>query len=107
MYTYSTTYPDTKRRSASLPQNVPIVFIIDADPAMRDELALVVRSAGLQPEAFSSAREFLSHSRPPVPSCLVLDVNLPDLNGLDLQKQSHPSGPTCRSSSSPVIGMSR
>src|SRR6476619_4927972 len=65
----------------------PIVFVIDDDVSVVELLLLLIRSAGWQPETFASAQEFLA--RPPVfaPSCLVLDVNLPDLNGLDLQKR--------------------
>src|SRR5438270_13216281 len=64
-----------------------IVFVVDDDVSVRESLELLIRSAGWQPETFASAQEFLA--RPPVfaPSCLVLDVNLPDLNGLDLQKR--------------------
>ena len=65
----------------------PIVFVVDDDVSVRESLEALIRSAGWQPETFASAEEFLS--RPPVlaPSCLVLDVSLPDLNGLDLQKR--------------------
>ena len=65
----------------------PIVFVVDDDVSVRESLELMIRSAGWQPEVFASAREFLSHPRVLAPSCLVLDVNLPDLNGLDLQKR--------------------
>ena len=63
----------------------PIVFVVDDDVSVRESLEALIRFAGWQPEMFASAREFLA--RPPVlaPSCLVLDVTLPDLNGLDLQ----------------------
>jgi FixJ family two-component response regulator len=64
----------------------PIVFVVDDDVSVRESLELLVRSAGWQSETFESAREFLSHPRVPCPSCLVLDVTLPDLNGLELQK---------------------
>src|ERR1700687_5246215 len=65
----------------------PIVFVVDDDISVRESLEALIRDAGWQPETFASAQEFLS--RPPVlaPSCLVLDVTLPDLNGLDLQKR--------------------
>jgi FixJ family two-component response regulator len=65
----------------------PIVFVVDDNVSVRESLELMIRWAGWQPETFASAREFLSHSRVLAPSCLVLDVNLPDLNGLDLQKR--------------------
>lgn len=65
--------------------HAPTVFIVDDDESVRASLELLVRSAGWQPEAFSSAREFLA--RPPAerPSCLLLDFGLPDLNGLEVQ----------------------
>jgi FixJ family two-component response regulator len=64
----------------------PVVFVVDDDISVRESLELLIRSAGLQPETFESAREFLSYARPQVPNCLILDVNLPDLSGLDLQQ---------------------
>jgi FixJ family two-component response regulator len=65
----------------------PIVFVVDDDISVRESLELLIRDAGWRPEIFESAQEFLSRSRVLVPSCLVLDVTLPDLNGLDLQKR--------------------
>src|SRR5262245_36434801 len=65
----------------------PNVFVVDDDVSVRESLELLVRQAGWQVETFASAREFLARPRDPTPSCLVLDVNLPDLNGLDLQKR--------------------
>ena len=65
----------------------PIVFVVDDDVSVRESLELLIRCAGWQPETFASAQEFLSRPRVLAPSCLVLDVNLPDLNGLDLQKR--------------------
>jgi FixJ family two-component response regulator len=64
----------------------PIVFVVDDDISVRESLELLIHSAGWQPETFESAREFLSRPRVLVPSCLVLDITLPGLNGLDLQK---------------------
>jgi FixJ family two-component response regulator len=61
------------------------VFIVDDDVSVRESLELLIHSAGWQPETFASAQEFLARPRVPVPSCLVLDVSLPGLNGLDLQ----------------------
>ena len=55
--------------------------------SVRESLELLIKSAGWQPETFGSAQEFLSHPRPAVPCCLVLDVTLPGLSGLELQKQ--------------------
>ena len=64
---------------------MPIVFVVDDDVSVRESLELMISSAGWKPEIFASAKEFLSRPRAHAPSCLVLDVNLPDLNGLDLQ----------------------
>ena len=63
----------------------PIVFIVDDDESVREALAGLVRSAGWKVEMFASAREFLARPRADAPSCLVLDLQLPDLSGLDLQ----------------------
>ena len=65
----------------------PIVFVVDDDVSVRESLELLIRSEGWQPETFASAQEFLARPRVLVPSCLVLDVSLPGLNGLDLQKR--------------------
>ena len=64
----------------------PVVFVVDDDVSVRESVELLIRSAGWQPETFTSAQEFLARPRPVVPNCLILDVNLPDLSGLDLQK---------------------
>lgn len=64
---------------------MPVVFVVDDDISVRESLELMIRHAGWQPVLLESAREFLALPRPAVASCLVLDVNLPDLNGLDLQ----------------------
>ena len=69
-----------------MPHETPVVFVVDDDVSVRESLELLIRSAGWQPEMFESAQEFLARPRVLVPNCLVLDVNLPDLNGLDLQK---------------------
>ena len=65
----------------------PVVFVVDDDVAVRESLELLIVSAGWQPEIYSSAEEFLARPRAPTPSCLVLDVNLPELSGLDLQER--------------------
>jgi FixJ family two-component response regulator len=62
------------------------VYVVDDDVSIRESLELLLRAAGWQVETFASAREFLARARAEVPSCLVLDVSLPDLSGLDLQK---------------------
>lgn len=63
----------------------PVVFVVDDDVSVRESLELMIRCAGWQPRLFESAQDFLAEPRARVPSCLVLDINLPDLNGLDLQ----------------------
>ncbi|MGJ0223470.1 response regulator transcription factor [Streptococcus pyogenes] len=65
----------------------PVVFIVDDDISVRESLELLIRSTGLQAEAFASAHLFLARPRTQRPSCLVLDVSMPDLNGLELQTQ--------------------
>ena len=70
-----------------MPDATPIVFVVDDDISVRESLELLIKSAGWQPETFVSAQDFLSHPHPPVPCCLVLDVTLPGLSGLELQKQ--------------------
>jgi FixJ family two-component response regulator len=69
-----------------MPNATPVVFVVDDDVSVRESLELLIRFAGWQPETFASAQEFLARPRVLAPSCLVLDVSLPDLNGLDLQK---------------------
>ena len=63
----------------------PIVFVVDDDVSVRESLELMIRHMGWQPMLFESAQDFLAYPRTEAPSCLLLDVNLPDLNGLDLQ----------------------
>jgi len=65
-------------------QPKPIVFVVDDDVSVRESLDLMISLAGWQPEMFASAGEFLEHPRTTMPSCLVLDISLPDLNGLEL-----------------------
>jgi FixJ family two-component response regulator len=82
----SSTLPHTTNASAD-PGPAPIVFIVDDDVSVRESLELLICSAGWQPETFASAQAFLACPRRETPSCLVLDVSLPDLNGLDLQQR--------------------
>jgi FixJ family two-component response regulator len=65
----------------------PIVFVVDDDISVRESLQLLIQCEGWYPETFASAQQFLDRPRSFVPSCLVLDVSLPGLNGLDLQKR--------------------
>jgi FixJ family two-component response regulator len=72
---------------SSMPPAKPIVFVVDDDISVRESLELLIASAGWQPEIFASAQEFLHRPRSPVPNCLILDLSLPDLNGLELQRR--------------------
>ena len=65
----------------------PIVFVVDDDVWVRESLETLIRDEGWQPETFSSAQQFLDRPRALTPSCLVLDISLPGLNGLELQKR--------------------
>jgi FixJ family two-component response regulator len=87
MFAYSTTLPHPAPQPSPIGQDAPVVFIIDDDSSMRESMTGLIRSSGWQPEAFPSAGEFLSRPCALVPNCLVLDINLPDLNGLELQKR--------------------
>jgi FixJ family two-component response regulator len=69
-----------------------MVFVVDDDAPMRESLKNLIRSVGLRAELFASAQEFLGAKRPDVPSCLVLDVRLPGLSGLDLQRRTTDAG---------------
>src|SRR5437899_3682885 len=69
-----------------MPDATPVVFVVDDDVSVRESLELLIRCAGWQAETFASAQEFLARPRVRAPSCMVLDVSLPGLNGLDLQK---------------------
>jgi FixJ family two-component response regulator len=75
------------RPSPVPPAATPIVFVVDDDISVRESLELLIRNEGWQPETFASAQEFLDRPRIFAPSCLVLDVSLPGLNGLELQKR--------------------
>jgi FixJ family two-component response regulator len=76
-----------KLGTAPMQSAAPIVFVVDDDISVRESLELLIQNEGWQPKTFASAQEFLDHRRAEVPSCLVLDISLPDLNGLELQKR--------------------
>ena len=78
--------PDRLKEVAAA-EIIPVIFVVDDDVSVRESLELLIQSAGWLPETFATAREFLACPRPVAPSCLVLDVHLPDLNGLDLQNR--------------------
>ncbi|HEY1787509.1 MAG TPA: response regulator transcription factor [Verrucomicrobiae bacterium] len=65
----------------------PVVFVVDDNASVREALDSLIRSAGLRVETFTSGREFLRHPRPEVPACVILDVRLPDRNGLQIQRE--------------------
>ncbi len=70
----------------------PMVFVVDDDTSVREALTGLIRSIGLAVEAFGTAREFRARQRPDAPSCLILDVRLPGLSGLDLQRELADAG---------------
>jgi FixJ family two-component response regulator len=72
---------------SSVSSSQPIVFVVDDDISVRESLELMIRAAGWRPELFATALEFLNYAPVHVPNCLVLDLSLPGLNGLDLQKR--------------------
>jgi FixJ family two-component response regulator len=86
----ATRTPNDEATPSSMYYTTPIVFVVDDDISVRASLELLIGCGGWQPETFASAREFLSRPRVLVPSCLVLDVGLPDLNGRELQKRIAP-----------------
>ncbi len=77
----------TTHASASPAADAPIVFVVDGEVSVRESLELLIEAEGWRVETFASAQQFLARSRLLVPNCLVLDVALPDVNGLDLQKR--------------------
>jgi FixJ family two-component response regulator len=86
----SASAPFHESRLSPISGDTPVVFVVDDDISVRESLEALIRFAGWQPQTFASAQEFLSRPRLFVPSCLVLDVSLPDLNGLELQKRIAP-----------------
>ena len=76
-----------RARQSLIPDSAPIVFVVDDDISVREALGELLHCAGWRTETFSSAQSFLSRSRVFVPSCLILDVSLPDLDGLELQRR--------------------
>jgi FixJ family two-component response regulator len=70
-----------------MPRNDPVVYVVDDDLSMRDALDSLIRSVGFRVQTFASAQDFLKSTLPDAPGCLVLDVRLPGLSGLDLQRE--------------------
>jgi FixJ family two-component response regulator len=77
--------PGNEAKLTTMSNETSVVFVVDDDISVRESLELMVRSAGWEPKVFGSAEEFLSFDRAIGPSCLILDVNLPNRSGLDLQ----------------------
>src|SRR5450755_3370885 len=84
---HSATSSSHDSRSSLMPRDTPTVFVVDDDISVRESLESLIRFAGWQSQTFACAQEFLSRPRVFAPSCLVLDVALPDLNGLELQQR--------------------
>ena len=78
---------DHESGSSNMSHAAPIVFVVDDDVSVRESLELLIRYEGWEPETFPSALEFLARPRVLAPSCMILDVSLPGLNGLELQKR--------------------
>ena len=70
-----------------MPHTEPVVFVVDDDVSVRESLELLLRSVGLHTRVFGSAEAFLAYPKTDVPCCVVLDVSLPDVSGLDLQQR--------------------
>ena len=76
----------------------PIVFVVDDDASVRESLELLIEGAGWRAASFATSKEFLARPRAAAPSCLVLDMSLPAVDGVDLQSGSRPIDQTCPSS---------
>ena len=90
--------PGHVSRLPAKPEAAPVVFVVDDDISVRESLEALIRDEGWRPRLFESARDFLARTPTSAPNCLILDVNLPDLSGLDLQQRI-----TGESSAMPVI----
>ena len=82
----SASAPAHQSTSSAVSDSIPVVFVVDDDVSVRESLEPLIRCEGWQTEVFASARQFLARPRLVAPSCLVLDVTLPDLDGLELQR---------------------
>jgi FixJ family two-component response regulator len=85
--TMITVIDNTPSRTSHASVDTPVVFVVDDDISMRESLEVLIQASGWQAETFASGQDFLDRPRASVPSCLILDVGLPDFNGLDLQKR--------------------
>ena len=79
--------PDTEATAAAISHEAPVVFVVDDDVSVRESLELLIRSLGWRPETFGSAEDFLARAHVDGPCCVILDVSLPNLNGLELQER--------------------
>jgi FixJ family two-component response regulator len=86
-YTQTSMFVSRSIEVVIMSDSTPIVFVVDDDISVRESLEMLISNQGWRPETFSSAQEFLFHPQPLVPCCLVLDVTLPGVSGLDLQQQ--------------------
>ena len=86
-YTVSPSFAARRKEVLTMTDATAIVFVVDDDVSVRESLELLIKTAGWKPETFASARDFLARPKPTLPCCLVLDVSLPGLNGLELQQQ--------------------
>ena len=86
-YTLTSAIASRSIEVLTMPGLTPIVYVVDDDVSVRESLELLIKNAGWKPELFASAQDFLSRPRVAVPSCLVLDVSLPGLDGLELQQR--------------------
>src|SRR5882672_1380022 len=82
-----TTRASRSTGGGTMPEAAPIVFVVDDDISVRESLELMIQTAGWRAETYSSAQAFLARPRASVPCCLVLDVTLPGLSGLELQQR--------------------
>jgi FixJ family two-component response regulator len=86
-YTVTSAIASRLIKVLTMPDITPIVYVVDDDVSVRESLELLIKNAGWKPELFASAQDFLARPRVAVPNCLVLDVTLPGLTGLELQQQ--------------------
>src|SRR5215831_5678814 len=87
LFPSSSNATDRASHFSSASESTPIVFVVDDDASVRESLELLIDSAGWHAQTFACAMEFLASPRSSSPSCLVLDVSLPDFNGLDVQER--------------------
>jgi FixJ family two-component response regulator len=86
-YTVASAIASLSIEVLAMPDVTPIVYVVDDDVSVRESLELLIENAGWKPALFASAHDFLSRPRVAVPGCLVLDVSLPGLDGLELQQK--------------------